>query len=110
MRLTAQKRDRTDMGSPRVRAERLRGRSRLPACDAARLLLFRELREETQALWGQIRALRRQIESTPQWSHESRRTGQHHQPIGLYSPERCIADAFRHRGQLGYEIARDSLK
>lgn len=30
--------------------------------------------------------------------------------IGLYSPERCIADAFRLRGQLGYEIARDSLK
>ena len=30
--------------------------------------------------------------------------------IGLYSPERCIADAFRLRGQLGYEIARDSLR
>lgn len=50
------------------------------------------------------------MESTPQWSHKSRRTGQHHQPIGLYSPERCIADAFRLCGQLGYEIARDSLK
>ena len=30
--------------------------------------------------------------------------------IGLYSPERCIADAFRLRGQLGYETARDALK
>lgn len=30
--------------------------------------------------------------------------------IGIYSPERCIADAFRLRGHLGYEIARDALK
>ncbi|MDO4606352.1 MAG: type IV toxin-antitoxin system AbiEi family antitoxin domain-containing protein [Bowdeniella nasicola] len=30
--------------------------------------------------------------------------------IGIYSPERCIADAFRMRGQLGYETARDALK
>ena len=30
--------------------------------------------------------------------------------IGLYSPERTIADAFRLRGQVGYEIARDALK
>lgn len=30
--------------------------------------------------------------------------------IGLYSPERCIADAFRLRGQLGYETAREALK
>lgn len=30
--------------------------------------------------------------------------------VGLYSPERCIADAFRLRGQLGYETARDALK
>lgn len=30
--------------------------------------------------------------------------------IGLYSPERCIADAFRLRGELGYELARDALK
>ena len=30
--------------------------------------------------------------------------------IGIYSPERCIADAFRLRGQLGYESARDALK
>lgn len=30
--------------------------------------------------------------------------------IGLYSPERCIVDAFRLRGQLGYEIGRDALK
>lgn len=30
--------------------------------------------------------------------------------IGLYSPERCIADAFRLRSQLGYETARDALK
>ena len=30
--------------------------------------------------------------------------------IGLYSPERCITDAFRLRGQLGYETARDALK
>lgn len=30
--------------------------------------------------------------------------------IGIYSPERCIADAFRLRGQFGYETARDALK
>ncbi|MEO3856302.1 type IV toxin-antitoxin system AbiEi family antitoxin domain-containing protein [Acrocarpospora sp. B8E8] len=30
--------------------------------------------------------------------------------IGLYSPERSIADAFRLRGQTGYELARDALK
>lgn len=30
--------------------------------------------------------------------------------IGLYSPERSIADAFRLRGQTGYETARDALK
>lgn len=30
--------------------------------------------------------------------------------IGLYSPERCITDAFRLRGLLGYETARDALK
>lgn len=30
--------------------------------------------------------------------------------IGLYSPERSIADAFRLRGDLGYELARDALK
>ncbi|MDO4784770.1 MAG: type IV toxin-antitoxin system AbiEi family antitoxin domain-containing protein [Propionibacteriaceae bacterium] len=30
--------------------------------------------------------------------------------IGLYSPERCITDAFRLRGQLGYEVARDALR
>lgn len=30
--------------------------------------------------------------------------------IGLYSPERSIADAFRLRGQAGYELARDALK
>ena len=30
--------------------------------------------------------------------------------IGLYSPERCIADAFRLRGLIGYETARDVLK
>lgn len=30
--------------------------------------------------------------------------------IGLYSAERTIADAFRLRGSLGYETARDALK
>ena len=30
--------------------------------------------------------------------------------IGLYRPERCIADAFRLRGLIGYETARDALK
>ncbi len=30
--------------------------------------------------------------------------------IGMYSPERSIADAFRLRGQSGYETARDALK
>lgn len=30
--------------------------------------------------------------------------------IGLYSPERCIADAFRLRGSLGYEAGRDALR
>lgn len=30
--------------------------------------------------------------------------------IGLYSPERCIADAFRLRGAVGYETGRDALR
>lgn len=30
--------------------------------------------------------------------------------IGIYSPTRCIADAFRLRGDLGYEIGRDALR
>lgn len=30
--------------------------------------------------------------------------------IGLYSPERSILDAFRLRGEIGYELARDALK
>lgn len=30
--------------------------------------------------------------------------------IGIYSPERCIADAFRLRGDMGYELGRDSLR
>lgn len=32
------------------------------------------------------------------------------QMIGLYSAERSIADAFRLRGSVGYELARDALK
>lgn len=32
------------------------------------------------------------------------------QTIGIYSPERSIADAFRLRGKVGYELARESLK
>lgn len=31
------------------------------------------------------------------------------QTIGMYSPERSIADAFRLRGEVGYELARDAL-
>ena len=30
--------------------------------------------------------------------------------IGIYSPERSIADAFRLRRQVGHEVARDALK
>jgi hypothetical protein len=30
--------------------------------------------------------------------------------IGIYSPERSIADAFRLRGSLGYELGRDALR
>jgi predicted transcriptional regulator of viral defense system len=30
--------------------------------------------------------------------------------IGIYTPERCIADAFRMRGSIGYETARDALR
>lgn len=30
--------------------------------------------------------------------------------IGLYNPQRSIVDAFRLRGQVGYETARDALK
>jgi len=30
--------------------------------------------------------------------------------IGIYSPERCIADAFRLRGDAGYELGRDALR
>lgn len=32
------------------------------------------------------------------------------QPIGIYSPERSIADAFRLRGEVGYELSREALK
>jgi hypothetical protein len=32
------------------------------------------------------------------------------QTIGIYSPERSIADAFRLRGEVGYELARDALR
>lgn len=30
--------------------------------------------------------------------------------IGIYTPERCIADMFRLRGATGYELGRDALK
>ena len=30
--------------------------------------------------------------------------------IGIYSPERCIVDAFRLRGSQGYETGRDALR
>jgi hypothetical protein len=32
------------------------------------------------------------------------------QMIGIYSPERSIADAFRLRGEVGYELARNALR
>lgn len=32
------------------------------------------------------------------------------QSIGIYSPERSIVDAFRLRGEVGYELGRDALK
>lgn len=32
------------------------------------------------------------------------------QTIGIYPPERSIADAFRLRGEVGYELARDALR
>lgn len=32
------------------------------------------------------------------------------QAIGIYSPERSIVDAFRLRGELGYELGRDALR
>jgi hypothetical protein len=32
------------------------------------------------------------------------------QTIGIYSPERSIADAFRLRGEVGYGLARDALR
>lgn len=32
------------------------------------------------------------------------------QSIGIYSPERTIIDAFRLRGELGYELGRDALR
>jgi predicted transcriptional regulator of viral defense system len=32
------------------------------------------------------------------------------QTIGIYSPERSLADAFRLRGEIGYELARDALR
>lgn len=32
------------------------------------------------------------------------------QTIGIYSPERSIADAFRLRGEVGYELSRDALR
>ncbi|TKV56968.1 hypothetical protein FDO65_19260 [Nakamurella flava] len=32
------------------------------------------------------------------------------QTVGIYSPERSIADAFRLRGEVGYELAREAVK
>jgi len=32
------------------------------------------------------------------------------QKIGIYSPERSIADAFRLRGEVGYELSREALR
>jgi len=32
------------------------------------------------------------------------------QMIGIYSPERSVADAFRLRGEVGYELAREALR
>jgi hypothetical protein len=32
------------------------------------------------------------------------------QTIGIYSAERSITDAFRLRGEVGYELARDALR
>ncbi len=32
------------------------------------------------------------------------------QMIGIYSPERSVADALRLRGEVGYELARDALR
>lgn len=32
------------------------------------------------------------------------------QTIGVYSPERSIADAFRLRGEIGYDLAREALR
>ncbi len=32
------------------------------------------------------------------------------QTIGIYSPERSIVDAFRLRGEVGYELSREALK
>lgn len=32
------------------------------------------------------------------------------QTIGIYTPERTIIDAFRLRGELGYELGRDALR
>jgi hypothetical protein len=32
------------------------------------------------------------------------------QTIGIYSPERSITDAFRLRGEVGYELSREALK
>jgi hypothetical protein len=31
-------------------------------------------------------------------------------PIGIYSAERCIVDAFRLRGDVGYQLGRDALR
>jgi hypothetical protein len=31
-------------------------------------------------------------------------------PIGIYSAERCIVDAFRLRSDVGYELGRDALR
>lgn len=32
------------------------------------------------------------------------------QTIWIYSPERSVVDAFRMRGEVGYELARDALR
>ena len=61
---------------------------------------LRSIVEATRQVQGHLRPRREQL-SIP---------GTDRLCIGIYSPERCIADAYRLRGELGYETATHALR
>jgi len=63
----------------------------------------------TPVVDGAIRWHRFDIDTFELGREQVQITGSSHE-IGIYSPERTIADCFRLRSSIGYEIARDATK